>query len=212
MASSRSGAGEVEGQRHLAALALGLDRGVERAQQAGAVVVSPKRTRSPAASRLPGFMKAVQRWRRQPPVQGRLDAARLVAAQPHARQPRRDHPGVVEHQHVAGRSRPGGRGRCGPRARRNSSPLPGGARDERWSRAAPHKGGGNSRAASEKGRTTSSRAASRGEAGSSAMRSSGRSKSNRSVRMRECRSSGIYTFVNPESARHRARAAASARW
>ncbi len=94
------GTGEVEGQDDLAPLPLLHDRGVQGAQQAGAVrglaeahpvtggqLLARPHERRPAAGR-------------QPPVQGRLHRDVGGVADPPALQPRRDHPGVVDHQHV----------------------------------------------------------------------------------------------------------------
>ena len=59
--------------------------------------------RSPTASRLPGRASARQRPSPVGRDQRRLDgAAGAVGAAAHAVQPCRDHPGVVEDQHVAG--------------------------------------------------------------------------------------------------------------
>ena len=147
---------ERERQRHLAALAFGLDRSRRAGRGSRRLPSLPKRTRSPGESRLAGFTKARQcdpsrRWCSVASITG------SVAPRPMRRPRNRAGITLVSLTTIAS---PGAQQVGEGRARR----------DRRHSGVAP-------------GRTTNSRAASRGAAGRSAMRSGGSSKSNRSVRM-----------------------------
>ena len=96
-----NGAGKVEGEQHLAALALFDDGRVERAEEAGIAVVAEADAVA-AARRLAGRTKASQRSGAIAHMQRRFDLRRGVAAPAHAAQLRRNDLGVVEDQHVAG--------------------------------------------------------------------------------------------------------------
>jgi hypothetical protein len=96
------GARQIEGQGHLTALALGLDGGVQRAGQAGAVGVVPERQPVTLGELLSRAHESGPDGGRQPLVQGGLDTDHALATPANAVEPGRDHPGVVEHQDVAG--------------------------------------------------------------------------------------------------------------
>ena len=151
------GAVKGEGERDLAALAFGLDRGVElieKAHPAFAAEAHDVADRKPLArlhQRVPA--RAVE-----PFDQRRRDRRfAIAAADAAAVQTRRDHLGVVDDERVAGTQQ---------------------VRQVAHGPVLEH--------AAAPGCTTRSRAASRGEAGRSAMRSSGKAKSNRSVRIAAC--------------------------
>ena len=93
----------VEGkrQRHLAALALALDRGVELAEEADLALLAEADDVA-GASFFAGRTKARQREPSSRSVKRRLDLRLGVAADAPARQPRRDHARVVDHQRIAG--------------------------------------------------------------------------------------------------------------
>ena len=107
-------------ERHLAGLALLLDRRVEPGDEAG-VVVRPRRTGcgrrgEPLRRRAPAPASAMDRARRMSVT---LMPAPTPSRDPLAVELGRDHLGVVEDQRVAGRAAgPAGRGRSGRRAPR----------------------------------------------------------------------------------------------
>ncbi len=93
---------EIEGQPHLAGLVLGFHRGVQARQQEGPV---PRLPEAHPVGRLQPLARTHEgrpSRRPQPLVQRGLHPHRVSVALAQAEQARRDHPGVVEHQGVAG--------------------------------------------------------------------------------------------------------------
>jgi hypothetical protein len=92
---------QVEGERDLSALALPKDGRVEAGPLAGAFGRAAETDPVAGTQPFAGAHEGRPAVRREPLVQGRLDLDERAVAVAYAVQPRRDHAGVVEHQHVA---------------------------------------------------------------------------------------------------------------
>ena len=147
---------EREGERHLAALALVFDGGIELAEEAHLALFAEAHDVA-GGEPLGRPHEGAPARAVEAPVQRRLDGGLGgAAADAAALQPRRNHLGVVDDERVTGLQQV---------------------------RQIAHAAIVELRPLAPPGRTTSRRAASRGTTGRNAIRSGGRSKSNRSVRI-----------------------------